>query len=125
MHKSLGTLLLATGLGGAAAVMAEPCNYADRGLPECQADGRLPVQSAYSEPGRFAAKLIFLADQLERNVDRKNGQQTYIVGSFANLNDLASTISPGQTDRREPDPRVAGPSLEGIRGPPDEERADQ
>ena len=96
------TLIPRTGLLAAlccltsAAAYAEPCRYADQKLPECQGDGRLTVHSTNSESGKFAAKLIFLADQLERNVDHKNTQNSYVVGSFANLNNLTETSPLGR-----------------------------
>ncbi len=92
---SLGGLFAALCLASTP-LLAEPCLYNNKDLPTCQDDGRLQVHSANSASGKFAAKLIFLADQLERNVDRKYTQNTYIVGSFANLNNLAETSPLGR-----------------------------
>lgn len=49
------------------------------------------VQQSTSTVGRFNAKMIFLADQLERNADRKSLSNTFIVTSFVNLNRLSET----------------------------------
>ncbi len=44
----------------------------------------------------FNARIIFMADQLERNLDRKSLSNTVIVTSFANLNRLSETTSFGR-----------------------------
>ena len=46
--------------------------------------------------GRFNAKMIFLADQLERNVDRTKLSNTFVVTSFVNLNRIAETTPLGR-----------------------------
>jgi TolB-like protein len=56
----------------------------------------LTPQESGTQAGRFNSKLIFLADQLERNVDRKTLSNTFIVTTFTNLNKLSETTSFGR-----------------------------
>jgi TolB-like protein len=52
--------------------------------------------NSHSTMGRFNARIIFLADQIERNADRKNLANTVIVTSFTNLNKISETTSFGR-----------------------------
>lgn len=54
------------------------------------------VPAAHSAAGNFNSRVIFMADQLERNLERKNLANTFIVTSFANLNKLSETTSFGR-----------------------------
>lgn len=54
------------------------------------------VQELNSTVGKFNARMIFLADQVERNADRKALSNTFIVTSFVNLNKLAETTPFGR-----------------------------
>lgn len=56
----------------------------------------LTVQQSGSTVGRFNARMIFLADQIERNADRKSLSNTFIVTSFVNLNRLSETTPFGR-----------------------------
>lgn len=56
----------------------------------------LVIQPGQSPAGRFNARMIFLADQLERNVDRERVDNTFIVTSFSNLNRLSETSGLGR-----------------------------
>ena len=56
----------------------------------------LVIQESGSTVGRFNSKMIFLADQLERNADRKSLSNTFIVTSFVNLNRLSETTPFGR-----------------------------
>lgn len=56
----------------------------------------LGVQDSGSTVGRFNARMIFLADQIERNADRKSLSNTFIVTSFVNLNKLSETTPFGR-----------------------------
>ncbi|HIJ80398.1 MAG TPA: hypothetical protein HPP76_01660 [Desulfuromonadales bacterium] len=56
----------------------------------------LGVQYSRSQAGKFNARIIFLADQLERNADRKSLGNTFIVTSFSNLNKLSETSGFGR-----------------------------
>jgi len=56
----------------------------------------LVIQPGQSPAGRFNALMIFLADQLERNVDRERVDNTFIVTSFSNLNRLSETSGLGR-----------------------------
>lgn len=56
----------------------------------------LGVQQSATQPGRFNSQLIFLADQMERNVDRKSLENTFIVTSLSNLNRLSETSGFGR-----------------------------
>lgn len=59
-------------------------------------DEPLGIQPSQSQAGRFNSRIIFLADQLERNADRKNLGNTFIVTSFSNLNKLSETSGFGR-----------------------------
>ncbi len=63
---------------------------------DCHRPGELPIIQASSAPGKFASRMILLADQLERNVDVKLTNATYLVGSFVDLNNLASSSPLGR-----------------------------
>jgi hypothetical protein len=52
---------------------------------------QLKVAPSQTTAGRFNAQMIFMADQIERNVDRKSLENTFIVTSFTNLNRLSET----------------------------------
>lgn len=54
------------------------------------------VQDSGSTVGRFNARMIFMADQIERNADRKSLSNTFIVTSFVNLNKLSETTPFGR-----------------------------
>jgi TolB-like protein len=56
----------------------------------------LVIQPGRTPAGRFNARMIFLAEQLERNVDRKSVDNTFIVTSFSNLNRLSETSGLGR-----------------------------
>ncbi|GAM09143.1 hypothetical protein OR1_01417 [Geobacter sp. OR-1] len=56
----------------------------------------LNIQRSSTQIGNFNAQLIFLADQLERNIDRKILANTFIITSFANLDKLNETTSLGR-----------------------------
>jgi len=57
---------------------------------------QLAIPATHTTAGNFNARVIFMADQLERNLDRKNLANTFIVTSFANLNKLSETTSFGR-----------------------------
>jgi hypothetical protein len=57
---------------------------------------KLAIPNTTSAAGNFNSRVIFMADQLERNLDRKNLANTFIVTSFANLNKLSETTSFGR-----------------------------
>lgn len=56
----------------------------------------LQIQQSETTVGRFNSQMIFLTDQLERNVDRKSLENTFIVTSFSNLDDLSETTAFGR-----------------------------
>jgi TolB-like protein len=56
----------------------------------------LVIQPGRTPAGRFNARMIFLADQLERNVDRKSVDNTFVVTSFSNLNRLSESSGLGR-----------------------------
>lgn len=56
----------------------------------------LVVQQSRTQAGRFNGLVVFLADQLERNADRKTLGNTFIVTSFVNLNKLSETNGLGR-----------------------------
>lgn len=70
---------------------AEPRFYGQEVVTE-----PLVIQPGQSPAGRFNARMIFLADQLERNVDRESVDNTFIVTSFSNLNRLSETSGLGR-----------------------------
>lgn len=57
---------------------------------------RLKVAPSQTVAGRFNAQMIFMADQIERNVDRKSLENTFVVTSFTNLNRLSETTAFGR-----------------------------
>jgi len=57
---------------------------------------QLKVAPSQTTAGRFNAQMIFMADQIERNVDRKSLENTFIVTSFTNLNRLSETTPFGR-----------------------------
>lgn len=57
---------------------------------------QLKVAPSQTTAGRFNAQMIFMADQIERNVDRKSLENTFIVTSFTNLNKLSETTPFGR-----------------------------
>lgn len=59
-------------------------------------DEPIDVQRSQTTPGRFNAQMIFMADQIERNADRKSLENTFIVTSFTNLNKLSETTPFGR-----------------------------
>ena len=96
-------LLLSVALGGCMATTTNyPTNPAASTIPGGQVATVQPgqryivsepigVQDSGSTVGRFNARMIFLADQIERNADRKSLSNTFIVTSFVNLNRLSET----------------------------------
>lgn len=56
----------------------------------------LPVLRSNSNAGQFNAMTIFLADQLERNMDRRPVDGSYIVTTFSRLDRLDDTSSLGR-----------------------------
>ena len=56
----------------------------------------LTVPQSTSTAGQFNALIIFLADQLERNMDRSTEDASYIVTSFSRLDKLNDTSSFGR-----------------------------
>lgn len=59
-------------------------------------DEQLRVPVSQTVAGRFNAQMIFLADQIERNVERETLQNTFLVTSFTNLNRLSETSAFGR-----------------------------
>lgn len=57
---------------------------------------QLRVPANQSTVGRFNSQIIFMADQIERNVDRKSLENTFIITSFSNLNKLSETTPFGR-----------------------------
>ena len=59
-------------------------------------DEPLRIQQSQTAIGRFNSQMIFMTDQIERNADRKNLENTFIVTSFINLNKLSETTPFGR-----------------------------
>lgn len=59
-------------------------------------DEPLNIQQSQTSVGRFNSQMIFMADQIERNADRKSLENTFIVTSFSNLNKLSETTAFGR-----------------------------
>lgn len=62
----------------------------------CLRSGELPIIQAGSAPGKFSSRMIFLADQLERNIDHKQASSSYLIGSFVDLNNMSHTNPMGR-----------------------------
>jgi TolB-like protein len=75
---------------------ANPSSTAPPANPAYLVTEPLAPQQSSTQAGRFNSKLIFLADQLERNVDRKTLSNTFIVTTFTNLDRLSETTSFGR-----------------------------
>lgn len=58
--------------------------------------GVTPIVPADTPAGGFNAEIVSLADQLERNLDQKLLDNSYIVTSFANLDKLSETTAFGR-----------------------------
>jgi TolB-like protein len=54
------------------------------------------IQASRSAVGHFNTQIMYLADQLERNADKKSLSNTFIVTSFVNLNKLSETSELGR-----------------------------
>ena len=59
-------------------------------------DEPLVLQQSHTSVGRFNSQMIFMADQIERNVERKSLANTFLVTSFTNLNKLSETTAFGR-----------------------------
>ena len=59
-------------------------------------DEPLRPQPTRTAVAKFNAQMIFMADQIERNADRKSLANTFIVTSFSNLNKLSETTPFGR-----------------------------
>jgi len=59
-------------------------------------DEPLVLQQSHTTVGRFNSQMIFMADQIERNVERKSLANTFLVTSFTNLNKLSETTAFGR-----------------------------
>lgn len=56
----------------------------------------LPIHDSFTRIGHFNSLNIFLADQLERNLDRKSLSNMFIVTSFTNLDNLKESTTFGR-----------------------------
>lgn len=56
----------------------------------------IPVLESKSAVGQFNAMVIFLAEQLERNMDRKSAESAYIVTTFSRLDKLNDSTNLGR-----------------------------
>jgi TolB-like protein len=65
-------------------------------LPNQDQNIPLYITHSTSSIGNLNAMIIFLADQLERNIDSKYFSQPSIVATFSNLDNLGSTSSFGR-----------------------------
>jgi TolB-like protein len=95
----LSSILFASGLLLTSANgWAEPvrCLNPGNGISQCLDADPIPVIQPSSTMGKFSAKMIFLADQLERNIDIKDPASSFLIGSFTNLNNLSETSPLGR-----------------------------
>lgn len=72
------------------------CMGANGYAAECVRSGDIPILAASSAPGKFTSRIILLADQLERNVDIKPANASYLVGSFVDLNHMDKSSPMGR-----------------------------
>ena len=93
-----GSLLVAALASGSGVALAQGVRCLSPGATpgRCLEADPIPVIKPQSTTGKFAAKMIFLADQLERNIDHKNPASAYLIGSFTNLNNLSETSPLGR-----------------------------
>ena len=73
-----------------------PCAINSIAGIDCLRPNELPVLQANSAPGKFSSRMIFLADQLERNIDHKQVNASYLIGSFVDLNDMTKSSPMGR-----------------------------
>ncbi|MDD5286101.1 MAG: FlgO family outer membrane protein [Desulfuromonadaceae bacterium] len=59
-------------------------------------DEPLGLQQSQTTVGRFNSQIMFMADQIERNLDRNSLDNTFIVTSFTNLDKLSETTPFGR-----------------------------
>ncbi len=85
-------------LGASWAVFAQNigCYGSATNGADCLRPNELPITQANSAPGKFTSRIIFLADQLERNVDNKLANTSYLIGSFVDLNEMGKSSPMGQ-----------------------------
>jgi TolB-like protein len=76
--------------------LAQTGNCSNQPNIVCNSSEKLPILNFSSASGNFSAKIIFLADQIERNLNYKGEKTTYLVSSFANLNNLSETNALGR-----------------------------
>jgi len=106
LYLHLASLILLFGFITACSLLTAK-NQSNFNTPEDSSQvGLKPDQRYTSDPlqmeqnrtpaGRFNALIVSLADQLERNADRKILGNTFIVTSFGNLNKLSETTGLGR-----------------------------
>jgi len=85
-------------LGASWAVFAQNigCYGSATNGADCLRPNELPITQANSAPGKFTSRIIFLADQLERNVDNKLANTSYLIGSFVDLNEMGKSSPMGR-----------------------------
>ena len=98
MNKTLKYSLVALGcMAGCGALLSGCSNVAYVEPRERYViNEQLRVPANQSTVGRFNSQIIFMADQIERNVDRKSLENTFIITSFSNLNKLSETTPFGR-----------------------------
>lgn len=99
MKKSFLMAGVALGLAGSlvsAQAQTISCVGGNASGSNCLRPGELPIIQANSAPGKFSSRMILLADQLERNVDLKQTNASYLVGSFVDLNNMGSSSPLGR-----------------------------
>jgi TolB-like protein len=95
MAIGIMSVALAAGISG---VQAQNINCVGQQANNaaCLRQSELPIVQANSAPGKFASRMIFLADQLERNIDHKIINASYLIGSFVDLNDMGKSSPMGR-----------------------------
>ncbi len=94
---TLGLATLAA-VGGVTSPLSAAANEVDRleAYQRYMVEEPLGIQRSQTPVGRFNSEVIFLADQIERNADRKSLDNTFVVTSITNLNNLSETTSFGR-----------------------------
>jgi TolB-like protein len=104
-YKFLYSILATTALSFSSTLIAQPVIQVDPVIvnktnPVVTATDRsyVPITSAYSQipSGIYRSGVIFIADQLERNILVVNKKRATVVTSFTNLDNLSETSSLGR-----------------------------
>lgn len=94
--KAIKTSLLAVSLISLAACQSVPPPSSPVVPLRMGYSDRLAVQPATTRESQFNSKMIFLADQLEKNLDAKKISATYVLTTFVDLDKMSNHHAVGR-----------------------------